>query len=298
MNRVLVGRVAQGAAGVAILCTLPLLVDHAASIWRTPGDTTRVAQLQERATTEPELAFQLHEERERQTNASLAHEVRARALAWALLVSGALFVACGKWFGAGRPPRAPTLEQAVAGRLGSLTSPNGGTRTSVRPVVAQPDDVTFVDELIAQHGQSSEAAIPILQGIQNHYRHLPDAALQRVCERSEITPAQIAGTSSFYAQFRRSPVGLYVVRVCHGTACHVAGAEQITLELRRYFGVSASADTDPEGRFTFDEVACVGCCSLAPVMRIEGDTAGHLTPASARETLDALSGAGVPSVEA
>ena len=64
----------------------------------------------------------------------------------------------------------------------------------------------------------------MLQAIQSHYRYLPDEALRRVCERTEITPAQIAGSSSFYGQFRRSPVGRHVVRVCHGTACHVAGA--------------------------------------------------------------------------
>jgi NADH-quinone oxidoreductase subunit F len=151
-------------------------------------------------------------------------------------------------------------------------------------------DLEWVDDLIARVGSSREAAIPILQAIQTHHRYLPDEVLQRVCERTEITPAQIAGTSSFYAQFRRSPVGQYVVKVCHGTACHVAGAEQITQELRRHFEVPPGADTDPKGRFTLDAVACVGCCSLAPVMMVEDDTAGRLTPASARQALDALAG--------
>jgi NADH:ubiquinone oxidoreductase subunit E len=112
--------------------------------------------------------------------------------------------------------------------------------------------------------------------------------LARVCERTEITAAQIAGTSSFYARFRRSPVGRHVVRVCHGTACHVAGAEQITQELRRHLGIEADADTDPSRRFTIDVVACLGCCSLAPVMMVEEDTVGRLTPASARQSLDAV----------
>ena len=102
------------------------------------------------------------------------------------------------------------------------------------------------------------------------------------------TPAQIAGTSSFYAQFRRSPVGRHVVRVCHGTACHVAGAEQITQELRRHLDIAPDADTDPRRLFTVDAVACLGCCSLAPVMMIEEDTVGRLTPASARQALDAV----------
>ena len=147
-------------------------------------------------------------------------------------------------------------------------------------------DLAIVDEQVARFGREREAAIPILQAIQTHYRYLPDAALQRVCELTEITPAQIAGTSSFYAQFRRSPVGRYVVRVCHGTACHVAGAEQIDQELRRHLEIPPNQDTDLRRLFTLDAVACLGCCSLAPVMMIEDETAGRLTPASARQALD------------
>ena len=123
-------------------------------------------------------------------------------------------------------------------------------------------------------------------GVANGARPVHEA-LARVCERTEITPAQIAGTSSFYAQFRRSPVGRYVVRVCHGTACHVAGAEQITSELRRHLEIPPGEDTDPRRRFTLDPVACLGCCSLAPVMMIEDETVGRLSPARARQALDA-----------
>jgi NADH-quinone oxidoreductase subunit F len=147
-------------------------------------------------------------------------------------------------------------------------------------------DLGFVDEIVAKQGRTPEAAIPILQAIQMHYRYLPDEALRRVCELTEITPAQIAGTSSFYAQFRRSPAGRHVVRVCHGTACHVAGARQVTEELRRYLAIPPDADTDPAQMFTVDAVACVGCCSLAPVLVVDGQTAGRLTPASACDALE------------
>ena len=133
-----------------------------------------------------------------------------------------------------------------------------------------------------------EAAIPILQAIQAHFRYLPDEALARVCETTEVTPAQIAGTSSFYARFRRSPVGEHIVRVCHGTACHVAGARHITDELRRQLRIPDGADTDPTRTFTIDEVACLGCCSLAPVLMIDERTAGRLTPSTACEALDSV----------
>ncbi len=163
--------------------------------------------------------------------------------------------------------------------------PAEARRTRRRP---EPPGLHFVDDIVARFGTSREAAIPILQAIQQHFRYLPDEALQRVCELTEITPAQIAGTSSFYAQFRRSPVGRHVIRVCHGTACHVAGARQITDELRRRLDIPAGEDTDRDRMFTLDEVACLGCCSLAPVMMVDEHTAGKLTPSSAAAGVEAI----------
>src|SRR5205085_1358175 len=139
--------------------------------------------------------------------------------------------------------------------------------------------------LIGEHGRSPEAAILILQAIQTHYRYLPDEALRRVCDLTEITAAQIAGTSSFYHQFRRSPVGKHIVRVCHGTACHVSGARQIADELRRHLAIPDGEDTDAARMFTVEEVACLGCCSLAPVLMVDSQTAGRLTPAAAANAL-------------
>jgi len=205
-------------------------------------------------------------------------------------VAGSLLVVAGKWYMSMQPQPLPSLDWLVTDRF---APPGRRGKPASRPSRAEPQegqgpDLSFVDELIARTGTGREAAIPILQAIQSHFRYLPDEALARVCERTEITAAQIAGTSSFYAQFRRSPVGRHVVRVCHGTACHVAGAEQITQELRRHLGIEAAADTDSGRRFTIDAVACLGCCSLAPVMMIEEDTVGRLTPASARQALDAV----------
>ncbi len=146
-------------------------------------------------------------------------------------------------------------------------------------------DLTFVDGLVALHGRNPESAITLLQAIQAHYRYLPDEALRRLCQLTEVTPAQLAGASSFYGQFRSTPVGKHSVRVCHGTACHVAGARQITEELRRVLSISEGEDTDAARMFTVGEVACLGCCSLAPVMTVDGHTVGRLTPAMATAAL-------------
>ena len=138
-------------------------------------------------------------------------------------------------------------------------------------------DLSFVDKTIEEIGRGSEAVIPILQAIQEHYRYLPEEALQRVCEITEITPAQIMGVSTFYSQFRHQPVGRHIINVCHGTACHVKGAGMVDDAFRQHLGISGDDDTDADGLFTIQKVACLGCCTLAPVVQIDEVTYGHLT---------------------
>jgi NADH:ubiquinone oxidoreductase subunit E len=217
-------------------------------------------------------------EQKRVTAARLARKSRDGAVAWVLIAAAAAFLAFAKGLVKPEKPRAPGERSATRGSRAD---------EGVRPTLAAaPElDLSFVDQVVAKIGRGKEAAIPLLQAIQNHYRYLPDEALRRVCELTEITPAEIAGTSSFYGQFRRSPVGEHIVRVCHGTACHVSGARQITEELRRYLAISDGQDTDAARMFTLDEVACLGCCSLAPVLMVDGHTAGKLTPATACEAL-------------
>jgi NADH:ubiquinone oxidoreductase subunit E len=294
-------RLAVASGAVVLVCTTALIVDHAIATWRAPAVKSRVTELEGQTKGDPEVAVTLHDERKQQTDASLGRETRGRTLAWTLLVAGGLFVASAKWVVSLRPQTLPSLDELVAVRSGQpeRKGVRGKAERKESSAVAEPSaaplaeaaeavDLGFVDELIIRFGRDKESAIPILQAIQSHYRYLPDEVLRRVCERTDITPAQIAGTSSFYAQFRRSPVGRHVVRVCHGTACHVAGAEQITQELRRHLEIPPGADTDSERTFTLDAVACLGCCSLAPVMMIEDETAGRLTPATARQALDAV----------
>ena len=291
-------RVAIVSAAAVLVCATVLIVDYAVGIWRNAGQTARIVELEGRTGADAEMAAELHEERKRQTDESLARETRGQLLAWVLLVAGGAFVGAGKWVVSLEPERVPSLEDLVAARFARPLPGGGGEKEAGSTEKARGEgggnvapeaiDLGFVDGLIDRFGRDKESAIPILQAIQTHYRYLPDEALRHVCEQTEITPAQIAGTSSFYSQFRRSPVGQHVVRVCHGTACHVAGADQITEELRRHLDIAPGEDTDSERLFTLDKVACVGCCSLAPVMMIEEETAGRLTPATARQALDAV----------
>ncbi len=150
---------------------------------------------------------------------------------------------------------------------------------------ATPDPRAFVDELIEKTGRRAEALIPILQAIQREYRYLPEDALRRVCDVTDITPADLMGAATFYSQFRLKPVGRHMISVCHGTACHVKGSGLIDDALRRRLKVPDGDDTDPDGVFTLQKVACRGCCTLAPVMQIDGLTYGYLAPDNVERAL-------------
>ena len=143
-----------------------------------------------------------------------------------------------------------------------------------------PVDLKFVDEALNKIGGAPDSVIPLLQAIQDHYGYLPEEGLLRVCKASRITAASIAGVSSFYDMFRHEPVGKYIVKVCHGTACHVGGAERVEDALRRHLRIPEGTHTDPDRRFTIERVACVGCCTLAPVVRIAEETIGYATAES------------------
>ena len=139
-------------------------------------------------------------------------------------------------------------------------------------------DLSFVDQLVAERGRGPEQLIGLLQAIQQHFHYLPEAALRRLCEISENSPATVAGVATFYTQFRLMPAGQHLISVCHGTACHVKGAGLIDDALRRALRLAEGEDTDADGIFTLQKVACLGCCTLAPVFQIDGITYGHQTP--------------------
>ena len=272
---------ALASASLIALCVAILLTDYAIATRRAPNDDRLIKALQEQVKSDAALAPKLAGEQKRITAARLARKSRDNAIAWLLILASALFLTAAK-----RVVVGSLSHGRGSDRKGSIPLPDG--RGSDRSRDRQgaipsppPLDLAFVDQLVAREGRGKEAAIILLQAIQSHYRYLPDEALHRLCELTEITPAEVAGTSSFYGQFRRSPVGKHVVRVCHGTACHVAGARQITEELRRYLKIPEGADTDAGRRFTVDEVACLGCCSLAPVLTVDGHTSGRLTPTTA-----------------
>ena len=136
-------------------------------------------------------------------------------------------------------------------------------------------DILEVDRIVEETGRDAASVIPVLQAIQKAFKHLPEDALKRVCEISDITPAQIEGVSSFFSQFRRTPVGKHMISVCDGTACHVKGSGAVYKSVLHDLGIK-DGDTDAEGLFTVQKVACLGCCTLAPAVQIDETTYGHV----------------------
>lgn len=130
-------------------------------------------------------------------------------------------------------------------------------------------DTAEFDALVAGIGRRPEDLIPLLQAIQKRYNYLPKSALERLCEITEITPDAVDGVSTFYSQFRHHPVGKHVIKTCTGTACHVNGAHILYDTIRQHLNIPKDEHTDLDGEFTVEEVACLGCCMLAPVAQID-----------------------------
>lgn len=129
------------------------------------------------------------------------------------------------------------------------------------------------------------ALIPILQETQEAYGYLAPFALEEIARETRVPLARIYGVATFYAQFRLSPAGKHLVRVCHGTACHVSGAEHVSETLTKLLRVPLGGTTE-DRLFTLEGVACLGCCSLAPVMMVDDETYGRLDDKAIRKIVD------------
>ena len=126
--------------------------------------------------------------------------------------------------------------------------------------------------------------ITVLQMAQGLYGYLPAELLEYIAGEMGIKPAKVMGVVSFYTQFRTEPVGKHMVLLCQGTACHVNGSAGIEEAVCEELGISEGGTTE-DGLFTLTNVACLGCCSLSPVMMVNGETHGTLTPDKARRIL-------------
>ena len=145
-------------------------------------------------------------------------------------------------------------------------------------------DLSLLNDVLDKYASVRGSLITILQKTQEIYGYIPTDAIYYIAEKTGLTPAKILGVATFYSQFRFTAVGKYLIMICKGTACYVNGAERIIEAVQEELGIGDN-QTTADGLFSLSLVSCLGCCSLAPVMMINEDTYGSLTPDKVKKIL-------------
>ena len=145
-------------------------------------------------------------------------------------------------------------------------------------------DLSLLQDVLDHYADVKGSLITILQKTQEIYGYIPIDAVYHISARTGLTPAKILGVATFYSQFRFQAVGKYLIMICKGTACYVNGAERIIEAVQEELGIGDN-QTTADGLFSLSLVSCLGCCSLAPVMMINEDTYGSLTPDKVKKIL-------------
>ena len=152
------------------------------------------------------------------------------------------------------------------------------------------DNLTKVDvedklkDIFSHYKGDKQELIPILQETQDVFRYLPAASMKEIARFLRMPESTVYGVSTFYAQFKLTPLGKRIIRVCRGTACHVRGAAKVLNELEKQLGIKAGETTE-DLEYTLETVACIGACALAPTMTIDSETYGKMTTKKVGEVL-------------
>ena len=142
--------------------------------------------------------------------------------------------------------------------------------------------------ILEQNDNLPQRLIPILQAVQEEYRYLPEDVLSFVATGLDVPPARVFGVATFYSHFAMEPKGKYCIRLCDGTACHVKRSTPILEAIYRRLGLSSKRNTTEDMLFTVETVACLGACGLAPVVVINEEVHGQMTPEAAVRLIDAI----------
>ena len=153
------------------------------------------------------------------------------------------------------------------------------------PYRGTPEQEARLRKVIEQHKGQPGATMPVLQAAQEIFGYLPEEVQIMIAEGLDIPLSEVYGVVSFYAQFSLNPKGRYQISVCLGTACYVKGAGDVLQAVQQKLGISPGGIT-PDGKFSLDACRCIGACGLAPVMMINDDVYGRLTPAQVGAILD------------
>lgn len=146
-------------------------------------------------------------------------------------------------------------------------------------------NMSAIDALLEKHGKAEESLIAVLKDIQNEYGYLPKEALRRVSEVLAIPLSKIFCVATFYSSFSLEPRGKNVISVCQGTACHMKKGGEVEAGLMRALKLGADRKTTSDGAFTVEKVRCLGCCSIAPAVRVNQDQYSQVTKNSVANIL-------------
>lgn len=134
--------------------------------------------------------------------------------------------------------------------------------------------------ILEKHGRKPSRLVPILQAVQEEYRYLPEEVLTYVATALDVSPARVYGVATFYSHFAIKPKGKHIVRLCDGTACHVKDSVPILDAIRKRLKLEGKKTTTDDMLFTVETVACLGACGLAPVVVVDEQVYGQMTPES------------------
>ncbi|NLW40535.1 MAG: NAD(P)H-dependent oxidoreductase subunit E [Tissierellia bacterium] len=146
----------------------------------------------------------------------------------------------------------------------------------------------IIDGIVMKHGNQQSSIITILQEIQERFRYLPEDVLEYLARVMNISSSKIYGIATFYENFSLKPKGKYVIKICDGTACHVKKSIPILNALQKELGLDDENNTTEDLLFTVETVSCLGACGLAPVLNINDQVYGNMTPETTVELINKL----------
>ncbi|HQQ67296.1 MAG TPA: NADH-quinone oxidoreductase subunit NuoE [Candidatus Cloacimonadota bacterium] len=145
-----------------------------------------------------------------------------------------------------------------------------------------------VMEILDRYDRSENKIIPILQAVQEEYRYLPQEVLTFIATSLGVSPARLYGVATFYSHFSLEPKGKHIIKMCDGTACHVRGSSAVIDAIRKRLNLTAKKITTDDMMYTFETVSCLGACGLAPVLVVDDEVHGQITPEQAMALLDKI----------
>ncbi|GAB1367109.1 MAG TPA: NAD(P)H-dependent oxidoreductase subunit E [Candidatus Cloacimonas sp.] len=143
-------------------------------------------------------------------------------------------------------------------------------------------------EILDRYDRSETKIIPILQAVQEEYRYLPQEVMTFIATSLGVSPARLFGVATFYSHFSLEPKGKHILKMCDGTACHVKGSLAVIEAIRKRLNLTAKKITTDDMMYTFETVSCLGACGLAPVLVVDDEVHGQVTPEQALQLIEKI----------